>query len=148
MGLLLLALLSLPRAGAAQLPSPGVPRGVLSNFALHLDTVGGSQYSADYPHYIEQNLQARFGPQFVSLFGTGCCGDVNHYDVTRPGPQRGHVDGYQTTKYLGEALKETIQETILPAISGAGEPSLAVTPTDSAPSTRISIVLDVRWSRV
>jgi hypothetical protein len=102
------------------------PIASLTNFALHLDTVGGNQYSADYPYYIEQSLQAQFGQDFVSLFGTGCCGDVNHYDVTRPGPQRGHVDGYQTTKYLGEAFAKTIQEKLMPALSAGGEPSLAV----------------------
>src|SRR6059058_5323515 len=32
----------------------GQPRGLLSNFALHLDTVGGTLWSADYPYHIEQ----------------------------------------------------------------------------------------------
>jgi hypothetical protein len=102
------------------------PIASLTNFALHLDTVGGNQYSADYPYYIEQSLRARFGPEFVSIFGTGCCGDVNHYDVTRPGPQRGHTDGYQTTKYLGESLSQTIQQQLLPALTTTGDPSLEV----------------------
>src|SRR4029077_15033819 len=33
------------------------PRGILSNFALHLDTVGGMKWSADYPYFIEQTLR-------------------------------------------------------------------------------------------
>src|SRR5262245_31799106 len=32
----------------------GKPRGLLSNFALHLDTVGGTLWSADYPYHMEQ----------------------------------------------------------------------------------------------
>ena len=56
----------------------GSTRGVLSNFALHLDTVGGMKWSADYPHFIEQTLRKSFGPDVVSIFGTGCCGDINH----------------------------------------------------------------------
>ena len=56
----------------------GATRGVLSNFALHLDTVGGLKWSADYPHFIEQTLQKSLGPDVVSIFGTGCCGDINH----------------------------------------------------------------------
>jgi hypothetical protein len=56
----------------------GSTRGVLSNFALHLDTVGGMKWSADYPHFIEQTLRTSLGRDVVSIFGTGCCGDINH----------------------------------------------------------------------
>jgi sugar phosphate isomerase/epimerase len=55
----------------------------LVNFAMHLDTVGGALYAADYPFYIEQLLRETFGEKFVLLFGTGTCGDINHIDVTR-----------------------------------------------------------------
>jgi hypothetical protein len=55
----------------------------LTVFALHLDTVGGTSYSADYPQFLELGLREAFGPTFVSLFGTGTCGDINHIDVTR-----------------------------------------------------------------
>lgn len=54
------------------------PHGVLSSFALHLDTVGGTRWSADYPYFIQQHLQKALGANLVSLFGTGCCGDINH----------------------------------------------------------------------
>ena len=56
----------------------GTTRGILSNFALHLDTVGGQKWSADYPYFIEQTLRKSIGPDIVSIFGTGCCGDINH----------------------------------------------------------------------
>jgi neutral ceramidase len=58
----------------------GKPLAVLSNFALHLDTVGGTLWSADYPYFIEQGLRDELGPGVVSLFGLGCCGDINHVD--------------------------------------------------------------------
>jgi sugar phosphate isomerase/epimerase len=54
----------------------------LANFALHLDTTGGTLYAADYPYFVEQNLREKFGKDFVFLFGTGTCGDINHIDVT------------------------------------------------------------------
>ena len=54
--------------------------GLLSNFALHLDTVGGQMWSADYPYYLEQALRKRYGESLVSIFGTGTCGDINHSD--------------------------------------------------------------------
>ncbi|HQZ68771.1 MAG TPA: neutral/alkaline non-lysosomal ceramidase N-terminal domain-containing protein [Planctomycetaceae bacterium] len=56
----------------------GTPRGILSNFALHLDTVGGMKWSADYPFFIERSLQQTTGSPIISIFGTGCCGDINH----------------------------------------------------------------------
>ena len=56
----------------------GEPRAILSNFALHLDTVGGMKWSADYPFFIEQTLRKAAGPNVISIFGTGCCGDINH----------------------------------------------------------------------
>lgn len=58
----------------------GTPRGILSNFALHLDTVGGTKWSADYPFFIERTLQQSLNPALVSVFANGCCGDINHVD--------------------------------------------------------------------
>ena len=37
------------------------PLGVLTNFALHLDTVGGTLWSGDYPYYVEQALRRSLG---------------------------------------------------------------------------------------
>jgi len=54
----------------------------LVNFALHLDTLGGTQYAADYPYFVEQTLRETLGKDFVLLFGNGTCGDINHIDVT------------------------------------------------------------------
>src|SRR5688572_6812023 len=58
------------------------PVGSLSVFALHLDTVGGTAYSADYPAHLAEELRREFGAGFISVFGTGTCGDINHIDVT------------------------------------------------------------------
>jgi neutral ceramidase len=61
----------------------GQPTAILSNFALHLDTVGGMKWSADYPGFIEQSLRKAVGPNVLSIFGTGCCGDINHSNPRR-----------------------------------------------------------------
>ena len=58
----------------------GTTRGILSSFALHLDTVGGMRWSADYPFFIERTLRKACGTDVISIFGTGCCGDINHAD--------------------------------------------------------------------
>jgi len=58
------------------------PIGSLSVFAMHLDTVGGTEYSADYPGHLAAELRREFGDAFISVFGTGTCGDINHIDVS------------------------------------------------------------------
>jgi hypothetical protein len=58
------------------------PVGSLTVFAMHLDTVGGTEYSADYPGHLAAELRREFGEDFISAFGTGTCGDINHIDVS------------------------------------------------------------------
>ncbi len=76
------------------------PIAALVNFALHLDTVGGTKYAADYPYYVEQSLRERYGDDFVLLFGTGTCGDLNHIDVTKKERLK--------TDYIGRTLGATV----------------------------------------
>ncbi|MDA1230198.1 MAG: hypothetical protein O2856_05440 [Planctomycetota bacterium] len=78
----------------------GKVRGLFSSFALHLDTVGGLKWSGDYPYFIEQAVHNSTGPGVVSLFGTGCCGDVNH--VNPRGKERNKTD------FIGGSLGETV----------------------------------------
>ncbi len=91
--------------------------GVLSNFALHLDTVGGTKWSADYPYFIEQTLRKAIGPDVVSIFGTGCCGDINHADPT--GAARNKADA------IGNSIGETIVKQ-LPELKQIEDPVLVV----------------------
>ncbi len=91
-------------------PDGGRPRGILSNFALHLDTVGGTRWSADYPFFIEQQLREELGSELISVFGTGCCGDINHSDPHRS--ERNKAD------FIGGSLAGSILEQVeqLPAV--------------------------------
>ena len=89
----------------------------LVNFTLHLDTVGGTKYAADYPFYLEQSLRERYGKEFVLLFGTGTCGDINHIDVTKK--QRLKTD------YIGKTLAETVMAGAA-SLKAVAEPALAV----------------------
>ena len=87
------------------------------NFALHLDTVGGTKYASDYPFYLEQSLRQTYGNELVLLFGTGTCGDINHIDVTKK--QRLKTD------YIGRTLAETVK-TKAGYLRAVTEPALAV----------------------
>jgi hypothetical protein len=73
-------------------------------FAMHSDTVGGTLYSADYAYYIEQTLRQAFGQSFISAFGLGTCGDLNHIDVSRTES----VQGFEMAKRIGAALGQTV----------------------------------------
>lgn len=89
----------------------------LVNFALHLDTLGGTQYAADYPYYAEQILREKFGKDFVLLFGNGTCGDINHIDVT--------TRDRLTTETIGTTLGRTVAASAAQA-KAIAEPRLAV----------------------
>ncbi len=93
-------------------PENGKPLASLSNFALHLDTTGGTLFSADYPYYIESVLKQKFGSEFVSLFGTGTCGDINHIDVTnktrKKAPEIGTALGEEVAKIYDSARSANV----------------------------------------
>src|SRR4051794_20023464 len=70
-----------PEVGLLLASTPdGKPVGLVSNFAMHSDTVGGTQWSADYPYHIARAVRESLGEKAVSIFGLGCCGDINHVD--------------------------------------------------------------------
>ncbi len=89
----------------------------LVNFTLHLDTVGGTKYAADFPFYVEQSLREKYGDEFVLLFGTGACGDINHIDVTKRERLK--------TDFIGNTLAQTVKAKA-GSLEIVGEPALAV----------------------
>jgi hypothetical protein len=96
----------------------------LTVFATHSDTVGGTLYSADYEYYLEQTLRAAFGKDYLSAFGLGTCGDINHIDVSKKEP----TSGLAVAERLGSTLGKTViaGAPSLPVIS---KPALAVRST-------------------
>ena len=94
-----------------------VPLGILSNFALHLDTVGGMKWSADYPFFIERTLQQATGSPVISIFGNGCCGDINH--VNPRSSER------NTASVIGQSIAESILRD-LPSLQPLDHQNLVV----------------------
>jgi hypothetical protein len=62
------------------------------NFAMHPDTVGGLEFSADYVFTLTRLLTDYRGSNMVTLFANGACGDLNHIDVRWPDAQKGHAE--------------------------------------------------------
>jgi len=106
-----------PEVGMVRFRAADRDLAALVVFAMHLDTVGGTEYSADYPFFLQRALRKSLGPDFVSLFGTGTCGDINHIDV--------RIKGRRTTEEMGTMLAETVAAH-LPKLAPVAEPSLAV----------------------
>jgi hypothetical protein len=59
------------------------PAAAVVNFALHLDTTGGTLYAADYPFYIEQALREPLGERFTLLFGTRLICSISFADCVK-----------------------------------------------------------------
>lgn len=108
-----------PQVGLLQInrASDAQPLGLLSSFALHLDTVGGLEWSADYPYFLQESIRAKLGPDVVSIFGTGTCGDINHAEPT--GQPRNKTD------VIGNSLGATVTAA-LPSLTPISQPRFQV----------------------
>ena len=107
-----------PEVGIVRFDGPdGKARALLSSFALHLDTVGGTEWSADFPFFVERECRDALGGQVIALFGNGCCGNINHVDPTRPEANK--------TDFIGSSLGKTVVGG-LPGLAAIESPRLQI----------------------
>ncbi len=84
----------------------GEPLATYVNFALHLDTVGGQEISADYPATLATILGKVKGANMLTVFTNGGCGNINHIDVSTERVQKGHEEAARIgTVLAGEVIK-------------------------------------------
>jgi neutral ceramidase len=84
---------------------------VLTNFPLHPDTEGGTEFSGDFPHFYGEKLRELTGrPELVSVFAQGTSGNINHVNVNTADPQKGIGEaeriGVALAGRVAEAMKE------------------------------------------
>ncbi len=100
----------------------GKPIATFVNFAMHLDTVGGTEISADYLYFMGKILKAVKGEDMMVYFGIGTCGNINHinrYKEREKFPRFGKAE--QIGHVLaGDVIKEyptlkSLENTILKA---------------------------------
>jgi neutral ceramidase len=115
----------------------GRPVATYVNFTMHLDTVGGLEFSADYPYTLARLLAAVKGPEMVTIFSIGTAGNINHIDVGDPGPQSGHYEAARIGTVLAAEVLKTcrhLQPVAADRIQGKNEviklPLPSVTPAD------------------
>jgi hypothetical protein len=51
------------------------------NFSMHPDTTGGTLLSADYPGALARGIAGYKGPEMLTIFANGACGNLNHVNV-------------------------------------------------------------------
>jgi hypothetical protein len=84
----------------------GKPLATYVNYAVHLDNVGGLRISADMPFTLSDLMARVLGPDHVTVWTAGTCGDINHIDVTWERPQKGHENAARMGIVLaGEVLR-------------------------------------------
>ena len=89
------------------------------NYAVHLDNVGGTRLSADMPATLARCLADFKGPEMVTLWTAGCCGDINHIDVRWAEPQ----GGFENASRMGIILAGEVQRAC-PRLERVGDGAL------------------------
>ncbi len=99
-----------PDVGVLAARAPGGELlGVFVNFACHATVVGGPGFSADYIHYLRENLRRHYGrPHLPVGFLIGSAGDVTQVDNMRPGRQFGE----QWADMIGMALAAEVAQAV------------------------------------
>ena len=75
---------------------------LLINYGLHLDCIGGTQYSADYPYHITQTVKESLGSDWNVLYLNGCNGNINHINVN----DADQKSGYEESRRIGRTLAQ------------------------------------------
>lgn len=120
----------------------GAPLATYVNFPLHLDTVGGNQYSADYPYTLAKILGRIHGPEMLTVFTIGAAGNINHIDVKSRDPQKGHGEARRIgTVLAGEVIKSSARSRPVVAASVAAASELLPL---AAPSVTAADVLKAK----
>lgn len=113
----------------------GNPVGALTVFALHLDTMGGgTEYSADYPGHLERELRRAYGEGFISVFGLGTCGDINHLDVSG----RRRLDAHSIGLQLAADVLSARPRTPIASPSLGAASAVVTLPLRTVSETRIA----------
>ncbi len=92
-----------PEVGMLMITDPeGRTIGSVVNFSLHTDTQGSTEFSGDFPAYLSSALKGTYGQSFISFYGQGACGDLNHYNTK--------VKKQLTSEQIGNRLADVFRD--------------------------------------
>ena len=80
------------------------------NFAMHPDTCGGNQISADWPGALSRMLAGYHGSNHLTLVANGTCGNLNHFDTSWGWPQNTGAEGHRIGTVLGAAVFQAYKQ--------------------------------------
>jgi hypothetical protein len=120
--------------------------GILSNFACHLDTLGGNSYSADYPGVISRFLKTSFGSDTVSIFMMGAAGNINHVDVFKTTFADDEIYPQDRHKRMGIILGAEIVKQCVKARSMSRNPILKISSYHILLQVRQPTQADIDWA--
>ncbi len=83
------------------------PLATFVNYPMHLDTTGGTDFSADYPYTLGKLLGEAKGPSMLTVFAIGTAGNINHIDVKSSEPQ----SSLQEAARIGTILASDVLKT-------------------------------------
>jgi len=83
------------------------PVGAIVNFACHPAGVAGVKTCGDFVGALSRAMKRMYGPEFVTVFVNGACGNINHINAFDPATKaKGrHI-------YMGERLAAGVQELL------------------------------------
>jgi hypothetical protein len=95
------------------------PLAMVNTYALHPDQVGGTVLCADYGGVEARLLQQFLGTTCAVLCPNGTCGDINHFDFSKPSTYSHglHVHTRSGHALAGEAIKQL--PNLVPVKAGA-----------------------------
>lgn len=111
----------------------------LTVFASHY-VRGGTEFSSDYPFYLQERLKEIFGEQHTSVFGLGACGNVNTVDLNNDAE-----DPNIKVEKFGNNLADAV-ETALPNAK-EGIPSLEIVSKTIYLPLQDYTKEELRWSK-
>lgn len=101
-----------PQVGVVYFETPGKeakPLATYVNYAIHTDNTGGNLISADLPGHLARLLAGYRGPEMLTIFANGTCGNLNHINVKWGKPQRGVEEAFRlATIMAGAVFKATM----------------------------------------
>lgn len=98
-------------------------KGMFINFANHADTKEeteeANEFSADFPAVLSQILSKSYESGFITIYGQGACGNINHFNVNDI------KESQLTSEEIGEKLADEVKDQVL-KLQSLPNPSLAV----------------------
>ena len=88
--------------------------GALINFANHPAIVASTKITGDYISALSAELKKQYGPQFVTVFINGACGNINHLNPNDPetrAPGRHKVVGKKIADAAVSAIEKAVPMT-------------------------------------